>query len=29
MVYGRFSVALGATDVARKLTALLKSGRQA
>lgn len=27
--YGPFSVALGATDVARKLTALLKSGRQA
>jgi hypothetical protein len=26
---GPFSVALGATDVARKLTALLKSGRQA
>ena len=27
--YGPFSVALGATDVAKKLTALLKSGRQA
>ena len=27
--YGPFSVALGATDVAKKLTALLRSGRQA